>query len=1346
MNRTFARIPLPVKLMLIGIIPLIFLLYFSYQIITERTDRIRHTEQLLESIDHTPYIVRAMNELQRERWLSLPYLVNGNESPVEKELLLQRAKVNNILEGLDQYLGRRDPGYKVYTMIDLLDEERSRIDARSISYVEMQEYFANMVLRLMSYMPSSDDITFLQSIRKDVTGQRLIAENYVYLSLLRGNMYYFLSKGQPSPEDLARFKTFTKLFEATTSKFLQEAPRDAANLYRSIMQTDVMIRTTRLIENMAATGSISQENIDANRWVSLSSTSVEMMQKLQGQMLQTLRIKTNIIYEQEKLDRNRLFLVIGIIVLFVVFIVFLTIKTITNSLFNLKAAAERIAKGETGLQLRPASRDVIGSLTNSISVIDHVNQKMAEAADLIGRGDFNTDIRPRSQNDVLGTAILNMKESLEKFTSENKEKVWIQTGIARINDRMRGEKDLITLTRDILSGITDYLDIQLGLFYSFEKNMLVYQSGYGVTDPESLKLIIPLGETLMGEAALKKHIIHLPHVPEEYITITSASGGAKPRHVLIFPLVHNGELQGVIEIASLSPFTEAMQKMIGQISDHIAVAVQTAKNRTRLQQLLEETQSQSEELQAQHNELENVNAELEAQAQKLQASEEELRVQQEELLQANKELEERAQMLEEKNEVIVERNLEIQKKAEELALSTRYKSEFLANMSHELRTPLNSILLLSRLLSENSTKNLDEEQVEYARVINNSGQGLLALIDEILDLSKIEAGKMTLEYHDVNITGIVKDMTSVFAPMAKDKNIELKVDVHDNVPQSISTDKMRLEQVLRNLLSNALKFTPRGSITLEIYTPPGKEGILAFAVKDTGIGIPKEKQQVVFEAFQQADGSTRRKFGGTGLGLSISREIARMLGGEIKLESEPGKGSEFTLYVPVQKPEAPPAIKTAITGQDSGRRETGSAEAPKAPEKEKFIVEEIPKEIDDDRESITANDKVILIVEDDTGFARALVHFAHEQGYKAVVAVQGDQGVALARKYKPLGILLDIQLPVKDGWQVMNELKQDTATRHIPVHMMSSLEVKKESLSRGAIDFINKPVAYEQMHEVFRRLEQVRENKNKKVLIIEENPKHAEALSFFLDNHKVRSEITDSIEGGMEALRKKEVDCVILDMGIPDQKGYKTLEEIKKDPAFEHIPIIIFTGKHLSKAEEERIRKYTDSIIVKTAHSYKRMLDEVALFLHLVEENLEKQPGRVINKQHALDQVLENKNVLIVDDDVRNIFSLAKALESHKMQVFSATDGKEALKTLEENPKIEVVLMDMMMPGMDGYEATAQIRKHPRFNKLPVIAVTAKAMTGDREKCIEAGASDYISKPVDIDQLLSLLRVWLYQR
>ncbi len=709
-------------------------------------------------------------------------------------------------------------------------------------------------------------------------------------------------------------------------------------------------------------------------------------------------------------------------------------------------------------------------------------------------------------------------------------------------------------------------------------------------------------------------------------------------------------------------------------------------------------------------------------------------------MQSNQELEERSSLLEEKNQLIQERNLDIQQKAEQLEQSTKYKSEFLANMSHELRTPLNSILLLSKLMADN--EDLDKEYTEYASVIQSSGQGLLSLIDEILDLSKIEAGKMSLEVADITLDEVVTDMRSLFNPIANDRNLKLEILIRENLPKQISTDKMRLEQILKNLLSNAFKFTTQGKVSLTVSINQSYK-TLAFKVSDTGIGIAKEKLNLVFEAFQQADGSTRRKFGGTGLGLSISRELAKLLGGEITLESEEGVGSTFTLTIPVNFADNESFLEEQKTNKEAQDKVLYKEILQKPAER--YTVEHIPVEVQDDRENIQQGDKVILIIEDDTAFAKTLLDFTRKRDYKGIVAVRGDVGIEMANQYNPLAILLDIQLPVKDGWQVMEELKSNPKTRPIPVHIMSSLSVKRESLLKGAVDFIDKPVALDHMKLIFEKLEDALSRSPKKVLIVEENQQHAKALSFFLSTSNIQTLVVSNVNESIEALQRKEVDCVILDMGIPDRNAYDTLEVIKKSEGLENLPIIIFTGKNLSRGEETRIKQYADSIVLKTAHSYQRILDEAGLFLHLVEEK-----GKTVMpaRDHlgGLNEVLKNKVVLIADDDVRNIFSLTKALEQHKMTILPATDGKEALKVLSENPKVDVVLMDMMMPELDGYQTTTLIREMPAYKNLPILAVTAKAMMGDREKCIAAGASDYISKPVDVDQLISLLRVWLYDK
>ena len=967
-------------------------------------------------------------------------------------------------------------------------------------------------------------------------------------------------------------------------------------------------------------------------------------------------------------------------------------------------------------------------------------------ADKISAGNYTTRATDESSDGLgsLAYSINKMAGSLEYSFAQLSDKEWTQTGISGLNDIMIGEKEMEKLTQNIIEFLAAYTGSSVGTIHIKENaEQLKLYGGYAYKTNEKRKYITT-GEGLAGQAAAGGREIILKDIPESSIYISYAAGEIKPAEIIAFPVFDGRIVKGVIELGKLKPFTAREVDYLKAVSHNIGIAVNSTQSRKKLQELLEETQSQSEELQAQHGELEGLNTELEMQTQKLQASDEELRVQQEELMQSNQELEERTRLVEEKNHLIVQRNIEIQAKVEELALSTKYKSEFLAKMSHELRTPLNSILLLSRLLSENNEQNLSTDQVEYARVIQSSGKGLLSLIDEILDLSKIESGKMDLEYADVSLKEISNDMTTLFNPIAAEKNIELYVRVENNVPQHIETDKMRLEQIIRNLLSNALKFTARGHVSLNISTSGEKKDFIKITVKDTGIGIPADKQQLIFEAFQQADGSTRRRYGGTGLGLSISRQLAKLLKGDIQLSSEEGIGSEFALTIPATRQ----AANTVALAESTKAFDLGIPPEPfKKAVQNPYITTLIPENIPDDRNDITEADKCILIVEDDTNFAKSLLEFAHQRGYKGIVAVRGDEGIELAKKFKPLGILLDVQLPVKSGWEVMDELKNNPQTRHIPVHIMSSHEVKRESMLKGAVDFINKPMAFEQMQEVFQKIEYVLARDTKKVLIVEENTKHAKALAYFLETFNINTEVKESVPDGIDALKQEDVDCVILDMGIPDQKSYETLDAVKKTAGLENLPIIIFTGKSLSHAEEMRIKQYADSIVVKTAHSYQRILDEVSIFLHVVEEGNKKTSAAVpFKKLGMLGQVLKNKTVLIADDDIRNIFSLTKSLEKYEMNVITAVDGKDALAQLTGHPGVDIILMDMMMPEMDGYETTAKIKRIPSLKNIPVIAVTAKAMTGDREKCLSSGASDYITKPIDIDQLLSLLRVWLYEK
>lgn len=1023
----------------------------------------------------------------------------------------------------------------------------------------------------------------------------------------------------------------------------------------------------------------------------------------------------------------------------VIFILFSTLAAVLVTIFfYFKLKNDLIRRDKLEKQLKAKDEEI----SKRVSAIKEIANRVAS-------GDYTLKANDNSKDDLgeLVESLNNMTESLRISFETIEASDWRQKGLAALNESLVGNKTLRDVSQESLSQLIGYGKCMNGALYLLEEGSLKLSYAFGLE--KSMKPFFEPGEGMVGQTFIKKEVTVFNNLEDKSFTATFAGSELIIKSIALLPIISGKQIYGVMELSSTENFDENTLEYFTESTKNIAIAINAARGREKEQRLLEETQTQAEELQVQHSELESLNTELEAQTQKLQASEEELKVQQEELMQINAELEERSRSLEEKNHLIAERNLEIQKKAEELALSTKYKSEFLANMSHELRTPLNSILLLSRLMAENPEENLSEDQIESAKVIQSSGTSLLQLIDEILDLAKIESGKMTLEYQKVKLNEVAQDVKRLFQPLIRESGLDFNVIVDENLHNEIETDRMRLDQVLRNLLSNALKFTLKGKIDFTIQAHPQKKDFIIFKVKDSGIGIPKDKQAVIFEAFQQADGSTRRKFGGTGLGLSISREIAKLLGGELTVESEPNVGSEFSLIVPVKNlgEIAPQNTPEEILEVIHSEVEEIITLAEASEDMSKIItnpVHEIPDEIDDDRNSISATDKVILVVEDDTNFAKALLKYARKNGYKAVVAVRGDYAVDFAKKYKPLAILLDVQLPVMNGWEVMEALKADASVKHIPVHMMSVLQVKKESIMKGAIDFISKPVALDQMSDVFRKLEDAL-RKSPKVLIVEENAKHASALSYFLSNFNISLSVQHNVEDSVKALTENESDCVILDIGTLKGNEYEVIEKIKSYEGLENLPVIIFAERSLSAAEELKLREYADSIVVKTAHSYQRILDEVGLFLHLVKEK--NKPENLITTKSlgSLSDVLTAKKILITDDDARNIFSLTKALEKYQVEVVVAMDGKQALQQMEENPDIDVVLMDMMMPEMDGYETIRQIRKNKKYTQLPVIAVTAKSMVGDRQKCIDAGASDYISKPVDLDQMLSLLRVWLYE-
>ena len=754
----------------------------------------------------------------------------------------------------------------------------------------------------------------------------------------------------------------------------------------------------------------------------------------------------------------------------------------------------------------------------------------------------------------------------------------------------------------------------------------------------------------------------------------------------------------------------------------LAIALSVNKSRQRLNELLEQTQGQAEELQAQQGELQQTNEELEERAQMLEQQREQIRI---------------------KNHALEETGGELQRKADELERVSAYKSEFLANMSHELRTPLNSLMILSSLLKDNREGNLTAKQVEFASTINGAGRDLLNLINDILDLSKIESGHMEFHYEELTLPEVCEQLESVFNPIAGDKGIGFSAKRDESAPETITTDVQRTQQILKNLLSNACKFTAQGSVTLRTYTPdsdeyPSGKASVAFAVTDTGIGIPADKQSLIFNAFQQADGSTSRTYGGTGLGLSISRQLARSMGGEICLTSEEGKGSVFTLYLPIK------GICDLTTAAKKPALPASPANTSAAGTKSKW-TDTLPAPIPDDRLQIPEGGKSILVIEDDLSFAAILVNMVRGRGFSALVAADGECGIAMAECYQPSAIILDVMLPHIDGWGVMRSLKDNPITRHIPVHFVTCLEERQKAMSMGAIGYVTKPVSSEQMDSVFGTLENAIKKTMKKLLIVEDDPTQVHAMVALLEERDVTITVADNGAKAVKLLSNQQFDCVVLDLGLADMGAFELLEELKKLDPERRIPVIIHTGRELTQEDERRLHHYAESIIIKGAKSPERLLNEVTLFLHLVETSLDPGKQRMIRTVLDKEAMLEGKKVLIVDDDMRNIFSLSSALSEKNIVIFEAENGREALNRLDQFPDIDLVLMDIMMPEMDGYEAMRIIRKDSRFQLLPIIALTAKAMKGDREECLKAGASDYIPKPVDMEKLFSLLRVWLYQ-
>jgi HAMP domain-containing protein/CheY-like chemotaxis protein/signal transduction histidine kinase len=1041
-----------------------------------------------------------------------------------------------------------------------------------------------------------------------------------------------------------------------------------------------------------------------------------------------------------------------------------TINVMVDQLSSFASEVTRVARevgteGKLGGQANVSGvagtwKDLTENVNQLAANLTNQMRAIGEVATAVTRGDLSRSIQVEARGEVsyLKDNINEMIRNLKETTQKNAQQDWLKTNLARFTRLLQGQRDLGAVTKLILSELAPLVSAHHGVFYMMDSQeadaRLRMIASYGYRSNRKLPTSFSPGEGLVGQCALEKTRIWLTDVPRDYIVVSSGLGSAPPNNIVVLPILFEQQVKAVIEIASLDRFTETHLSFLDQLMESIGVVLNTIEANSRTESLLTQSQSLAQELQ-----------------------------------QTNQELAEKARLLSEQNIEVERKNREVEQaklaleeKATQLALSSKYKSEFLANMSHELRTPLNSLLILAQQLSDNPEGNLSGKQVEFAKTIHGSGSDLLTLINDILDLSKIESGTVTLDVSEYRFANLRNYVDRTFRHMAEAKHLGFKVDLAENLPTAVMTDTTRLQQVLKNLLSNAFKFTSHGQVALNISLVTSgwtadhphllhADAVLAFSVSDSGVGIPSDKLQLIFEAFQQADGSTARKYGGTGLGLSISRELARLLGGEIRVESTVNVGSTFTLYLPYNRAGF---INYEATRQPQPARLVAPSAAPASSFTSAPVVYALPDAAEngnvatievqaptnsnlveyasmlDDRGLIAPGDPSVLIVEDDDRFAKTVLEFAREKNFKGIVTHRGDSALSLARDYLPSAILLDIDLPDIDGFTVLDRLKRDPSTRHIPVHVVSALRERERALRQGAISFISKPVDRDALTEEFTRIQKFLVGGKRSLLVVEDDMAQRESIVALIGDSDLHMVTVETGKAALEALEANHFDCMVLDLTLPDISGFDLLDEIGKKPALRDLPIVIYTAQELSRKEVTKLKRYAKTIVIKDARSPERLLDETALFLHRSHASLPELQRRMLEEIHAADGGLAGRKVLIVDDDLRNIFALSSLLERQQMQVLFAENGRDGIEVLEKDPSIEIVLMDIMMPEMDGYDTMRAIRRIPKFKSLPIITLTAKAMKGDRDKCIAAGASDYITKPVDVAQLLSLMRVWLH--
>jgi CheY-like chemotaxis protein/HAMP domain-containing protein len=1021
-----------------------------------------------------------------------------------------------------------------------------------------------------------------------------------------------------------------------------------------------------------------------------------------------------------------------------------TINNMTDTLATFADQVTTVAR-EVGVEGRlggqanvPGAAGTWKDLTGNVNLLaDNLTNQVraiAEVATAVTKGDLTRSIQVEASGEVadLKDNINTMIDNLRLTTDRNTEQDWLKTNLARFTGMLQGQRDLATVGRTLLSELAPLVGAQQGIIYQMtdeggEVETLVLLSAFADVGENGHPHHLRLGEGLIGQCAVEKRRIFVSGLPESTVPIRTGLFQAVPRNIIVLPVLFEDRVKAVIELASVNIFTNSQLAFLEQLTASIGIVLNSIEATMQTEGLLKQSQQLAAELQTQQKELQQTNEQLAQKAQQL----------------AEQNVE-----VERKNREIEQARGALEEKAKELALTSKYKSEFLANMSHELRTPLNSVLILGQQLSDNPEGNLSAKQVEFARTIQAAGTDLLNLISDILDLSKIESGTVSVEAEEIFFSSLVDMVVRPFRHEAENRRLTFEVNTDSQLSRSMVTDSKRLQQIIKNLLSNAFKFTEQGSVQLSVYM--AKSGwtsshpvlsaagsVIGFEVADTGIGIPADKQRIIFEAFQQADAGTSRKYGGTGLGLAISRELAQLLGGEIQLRSTPGKGSAFTLYLPQTYMGS-----SVRTGPENDRKTTFTTTLQLSSfNLQERTIEQVP----DDRDNLQPGEPVLLIVEDDPHYARVLRDLSHDKGFKALIAPRGTEALALAREFHPTAVSLDVFLPDMLGWTVLNHLKQDPTTRHIPVQMLTLDEDRQHGLARGAFSFVTKPTTPEGLEAAFTRIKEYSAARRKRLLIVEDNAAEQMSIRELLGHDDIDVSIASTGAEALSAIEDQSFDCMVLDLRLPDMSGFEVLERMRERGDSNELPVVVFTGKELSAEEDSQLHLLARSVVVKGVESPERLLDETALFLHRVVEDLPIEKQKMLERLHRSDEALVGKKVLVVDDDVRNIFALSSVLERRGMVVLTAGTGREAINILESTPDLAIVLMDVMMPEMDGYETMQVIRQNTAFRRLPIIALTAKAMKGDREKCLEAGASEYLAKPVNTDQLLAALRMWLHR-